>query len=121
MRVENRAENYSGSLAAAAGTVLNLVTLRVPPRMKYRLKDFGNYMSVVANWGKVRWDFLVNDIIMYPYFGVRDQQGFAAARQAIQNRMLYGGDLFEIRVTQESGILDPTVGVSLQWEELFGA
>ncbi len=119
MRIEKKAENFSGALAAPAGSTLTLVNMLVPAKAKMRLLSFGNYMSVAGNWGKVRWDFFINGVLMYPYFAIRDQVGFAASRQEIENKVLYGGQLLEVIVTQESGAADPTVGVSLQWEWIY--
>ena len=115
-RVETKSENFSGVLAAPAGTVLVLVNILVPPRATLRPRAYGNYLGVVANWAKVRWDFLVNGCPMYPYVAIRDQIGYGAARQTIEGKSVPGGSLFQITVTQESGVADNNAGVSFEWD-----
>ncbi|MBE3088085.1 MAG: hypothetical protein IMZ71_03090 [Chloroflexi bacterium] len=114
-----KSDNWDDNLAAPAGTVLTLVSMLVPARAKFVLKGFGNYLSVVANFGLLRWDFFKNGIPVYPYFAIRTQMGYAAQTRPIEPIVIEGGCLLEIRVTQESGVAC-VAGVSLDWEEHFG-
>lgn len=114
-QIVNKSENFSDNLAAAAGSTVDLVNILVPPRAVMRLKSFGNYVSVVANWGKIRWDFFKNGVPIHPYFAIRDQVGYAAQRQSIENVVIEGGSQLVVRVTQESGIAC-VPGVSLEWD-----
>jgi hypothetical protein len=114
-RVVTKSENFEGNITAVVGNVASLVYMLVPPRVVMKLKAFGNYLGVVANWSHVRWDFFKNGVPIYPYFAIRSQIGYGADRQPIENITIEGGCLFEIRGTQESGVAD-VMGVSLEWD-----
>jgi len=117
-RVEPHSENWDQALAAPIGSVVNLVTMLVPPRALMVIRGFGNYLGLVANWGAVRWDFLKNGVPIYPHFAIRSQMGYSAQPRAIGRVEIEGGCLFVLRVTREAlgGGLDPTAGVALDWD-----
>lgn len=116
MNKETHSENWDQALPAAVGSIVDLVTILVPPRAVMRIRGFANYLGVVANWGGVRWDFLKNGAPIYPYFAIRTQMGYAAAPRPIGSVKIEGGCLFVLRVTREAGVLDPTAGVALDWD-----
>jgi hypothetical protein len=111
-----KSENWDQALPALVGSVITLVSMLVPPRAVMRIRGFGNYLGVVANWGGVRWDFFKNGVPIYPYFAIRTQMGYAAQTRPIEPIKIEGSCLFEIRATREAGVLDPSTGVALDWD-----
>ena len=114
-RVKEFPVSASNDLAAPAGSIILLWDFWVPARMTMRLKDFGNEISVPANWGLLRWDFFVNGSVLPGFGNLRDQMGFGANRQPIEEREIPGGSYLEIRATQEAGVAC-RVGISLKYE-----
>jgi len=115
MRSKEIPISASNNLAAPAGSIILLWDYWVPSRMLMRLKAFGNELSVAANWGLLRWDFLVNGSVLPGFANLRDQMGFGANRQPVENREISGGSYLEIRATQETGAAC-RVGISLLFE-----
>ena len=111
-------ENWSVALAAPAGTQVNIITVVVPPKTKMRLLSFGNYLSVVGNWGLVQWDFLKDGIPLYPYTNILDQIGYAAQRSFVENLIIEGGHIFVIRGQQNTGVAC-NIGISIEYEFVY--
>jgi len=103
-RVREIPVSFSNDLAAPAGSIILLWDYWIPAREVMRFKKFGNEISVAANWGLLRWDFLVNGAVLPGFANLRNQMGFGAAPAPIEEREVPGGSYFEIRATQETGV-----------------
>jgi hypothetical protein len=94
----------------------------VPVRTKMRIRDFGNEISVAANWGFVRWDMFVNGYPVHGFTAIYDQMGFQAQRQPCKEVVIPGGSTVLFRATNGSagGIVAPggacNVSISLKYE-----
>lgn len=99
IRVKNVPIVQSADLAAAAGSIADIWTYEVPVRTKLRFKDFGNELSIPANWASVRWDVLVNGYPIAGFTDIRDQMGFQAQRQPCQEAIVPGGSVILFRAT----------------------
>ena len=103
MSVQKFIQNYSASVPAASS--VDLIEIIVPAKATMRVIDFGNYCDTVASWGAIYWDFLMDDLPLYPYNRIMDQIGFGTGRQLVQAIDIYGGHRFRIRA------YNPTAGV----------
>ena len=103
MSVQKFIQNYSASVPAASN--VDLIEIVVPAKATMRVIDFGNYCDTVASWGTIYWDFLMDDLPLYPYNRIMDQIGFGTGRQVVQAIDIYGGHRFRIRA------YNPTAGV----------
>ena len=115
-RVDKRAEN--ASVSVAAGTTAEIISIPIPPHCRLRLKDFGNYIDIVAAWSLVSWSFLHNGRpIPQPFDLIRDQIGYAAQRQPVQELELSSGVL-AINGTNGAAVA-VAMGISLGYELIY--
>ena len=93
------------SSVIAAGATFNFINEIVPPNCTYVIKEFGNDLSNVLSWTFVSWVFLVNGLAQFPLNDIRDQMGFAAQRQEVQNVRIPGGSRLQVQGVARAGII----------------
>jgi len=105
------------SVVIAAGAVFDFIDETVPSNCTYVIKEFGNDLSNVLSWTFVSWIFLVNGQATYPLDDIRDQMGFAAQRQEVQNLKITGGSRLQVRGVARVGIaLNTAVLLSIAYD-----
>ena len=114
-RRETFRENFSIAMGAHPA-VVNIHTYYVPARCKMKIKEFANYLFVVANWGLVRWDVLVNGKEWPSYTDIRDLIGYSAQSQASQEEEISGGSYVQFIATTLVGAVASDVGIRVVWE-----
>lgn len=113
-------ENHSVLvLAGAVRTVI--ATFTVPCKSRGKLIGFGNYCDVVAAWGVIYWEIVVNGVAV-TYVGgtprIMDQVGYAAQRQATSELEFSGGSVVQI-VGSNPTAGNVNMGVSLELEAIY--
>jgi len=92
------AENHSIQVLAGATTAI--FTYTVPCRAQAEILEFGNYTDTVAAWGLIYWYVTQNGFNVTAHFagvwGIYDQIGYAAQRQAISPYVFGGGSILTV-------------------------
>jgi hypothetical protein len=122
IRLKNFPIVESANLGAVLGNTVDIWTKELPVRTKMRIKKFGNDLTVGANWGFVRWDFIVNGQLVPGMSHIYDQMGFQAGRQECKEVVVPGGSSIIVRATNGSaaGVVAPggacAVSISLAYD-----
>jgi hypothetical protein len=117
-RVEQKAENFSG-LVTALLDVLVLYDYVVPSRIRWRLRNFGNYLGTVAAWGLANsyWTLEINGVLV-PGGIIADQVGYAAQAAPLSAVVALPGDHIQI-IGHNLTVADLQMGVKLEWDLEF--
>lgn len=117
-RVEEKGENFSGLVTALLDQLV-LYDYVVPARVRWRLRNFGNYLGTVAAWGIANsyWTMEINGVLV-PGGLIADQVGYAAQASPISAVIGFPGDRIQI-IGHNLTAADLQMGVKLEWNLEF--